>query len=233
MTVWRRRATAGLGAAVLAVQGLAACTVPVRGTGRAAPTPARTAGSSAAFGESVTIIESRRLAYAVPRPDVVNAAFTRPCLPTLPLKSVDALGGFGGLFVDASVEVFRRDGFVAGYVQCRSDPTDGRGSVAAAIEMRDADSARTAVRDLLPTLAGPGDTITPLDGVNEATAVASVNRTNGRQVLQTVVASGRLVLYQYTDDRNGARMVDTAVKILRSALSRARSYRPTPLDRMD
>ncbi|HEX5493732.1 MAG TPA: hypothetical protein VFX70_04045 [Mycobacteriales bacterium] len=178
------------------------------------------------------MLESRRLAYAVPRPDVVNRSFTRSCRPTLPVKDVDALGGVGGLFVDRSVDVFRRDGFVAGYVQCRSDPAGGRGTVAAAVEMRDAAGARRAVRDLVPTLAGSGDRVTPLDGMDGATAVAGVDRTSGRRVLQTVLASDRLVLYQYTDDTDGRRMVDTAVRILRSALARARNYRPTPLDRM-
>lgn len=234
MTVWQRRSVVGVVAIAVAVTGLAACTRSIAGQGTApgARVSGRSGGGTAGFDQSVTVIESRRLAYAVPRPDVVTASFTRSCLPTLPLKSVDALGGFGGLFVDRSVDVFRRDGFVAGYVQCRSDPTDGRGTVAAAIEMRDGASARRAVGDLVSTLAGPGDKVEPLDGLSGATAVASQDSTTGRKVLETVVASGRLVLYQYTDDRDGQRLVTTAAKVLRAAVARARNYRPTPLDRM-
>jgi hypothetical protein len=225
-----------VGAAVLA---LAGCTQSVAGTGRAAPDasstpePTGSSGPAPSFGESVTIIESRRLAFAVPRPDLVDRAFTKTCLPTLPLKNVDALGGFGGLFVDRSVDVFRRSGFVAGYVQCRSDPTSGRGTVAAAIEMRDDNGARKAARDLVPTLLHEGDKAAPLAGVSEATAVTGVDNTTHRQVLQTVIAFGRLVLYQYSDDRDQQRLVRTAVTTLQSALDRARQYEPTPLDEMN
>ncbi|HEY9476060.1 MAG TPA: hypothetical protein VIS06_19700 [Mycobacteriales bacterium] len=227
----RRRPAAGLLAVVVSsTVSLTACTGSVPGRGSAASASSGT--SVTVFDEGVTLVESRRLAYAVPRPDVVNSSFTRPCLPTLPLKSVDALGGFGGLFVDRSVEVFRRNGFVAGYVQCRSDPVSGRGLVAAAIEMRDAAAARQAAMDVVPTLAGPQDRVAPLDGLSPATAIAGVNPNTGRRVLQTVIAFHRLVLYQYTDDKDADRMVTTAVSVLRSALARAKEYRPTPLDRM-
>lgn len=233
------RLAAALGVAVFV---LAACTQSIAGNGRAAdsdtlptagPAPTGTSGPAPSFGESVTLIESRRLAFAVPRPDLVDKAFTKTCLPTLPLKNADALGGFGGLFVDKSVDVFRRTGFVAGYIQCRSDPTSGRGTVAAAIEMRDEAGARQAARDLVPTLAHDGDTIAPLNGVSEASAVTGVDSATHRQVLQTVIAFGRLVLYQYSDDKDQQRLVRTTVKTLQSAIDRARQYEPTPLDKMN
>lgn len=234
VVVRQHRGAAGLLAAVLlGTVGLTGCTGSVPGRGAAATDGPGSASSGVPrFDESVTLVESRRLAYAVPRPDVVNDSFTRSCLPTLPLRNVAALGGFGGLFVDRSVEVFRRNGFVAGYVQCRSDPDTGRGLVAAAIEMRDAAAARRAATEVVPTLAGPHDRVAPLDGLSPATAIAGVNQDTGRQVLQTVIAFHRLVLYQYADDTDGDRVVSTAVSVLRAALDRAGEYRPTPLDQM-
>lgn len=218
--------------ALAALAALAACTTTVSGSGTAEGTP-RATGPLPSFGESVTLVESRRLAFATPRPDVIDGGFNSGCIPTYPVKSVDALSV---LFVEDTIKVLRENGFVAAYAQCRND-IDKKGdvqrsTVASAIEMRDEPSALAAAKDMVPTLAKEGDEVGPLREVDGATSILGKD-SDKRSLIQTVVPHGRLLLYQWSADADATRLAATAVRTLESALERADEFEPTPLEEMN